>query len=432
MTDQLTNQLFDFIQSSPTAMHTVQTVRAMLLQAGLEELTESQPWALEPGKGYFTTRSGASVIAFRYPKNDFQAFSIAAPHGDSPSFKVKGSPEMRVEKHYTKLNTEVYGGTNLNLWLDRPLSVAGRLAVRTEEGVKSVLVDAGQDLLMIPSLAPHMMNREANGGGKPDPQSDTLPLLGGSEADVLALLAERAGVKKEDILSHDLYLYHRARGTVYGAGDEFIAAPKLDDLECAFSAVTAFLRSGNPEHCTVCAVFDNEETGSMTRHAANSTFLEDVLARICAAAGKDEQARQAAIQNGMLLSADNAHAVHPNYPGKADPTSRCYMNSGVVIKHSTRYATDGITAALFHRICEKANVPVQHYYNHSSNPGGGTLGLISGSHVSIPTVDIGLAQLSMHSPYESAGREDLQHMVDAITAFYSSVFTWEGNLCRVD
>lgn len=430
MTGQLTNQLFDFIQSSPTALHTVKTVRAMLLQAGFEELSESQPWALEPGKGYFTTRSGASVIAFRYPKNDFRAFSIAAPHGDSPSFKVKGSPEMKVEGHYTKLNTEVYGGTTLNLWLDRPLGVAGRLAVRTEEGVKSVLADIGRNLLMIPSLAIHM-NREANSGGKPDPQSDTLPLLGGSEADVLALLAESAGVKKEDVLSHDLYLYHRARGAVYGAEDEFIAAPKLDDLECAFSAVTAFLRSENRENCTVCAVFDNEETGSMTRHAANSTFLSDVLSRVCAAAGKDEQARQTAVQNGMLLSADNAHAVHPNYPGKADPTSRCYMNSGVVIKHSTRYATDSMTAALFQRICEKAGVPVQHFYNHSSNPGGGTLGLISGSHVSIPTVDIGLAQLAMHSPYETAGQKDLQHMVDAMTAFYNSVFAWEGNSCRV-
>lgn len=430
MTDQLTNRLFDFIQSSPTALHTVQTVRAMLLQAGFTELFETEPWQLAPGQGYFTTRSGGSVIAFRYPKADFRAFSIAAPHGDSPAFKVKGSPEMKVEDHYAKLNTEVYGGMALNLWLDRPLSVAGRLAVRTEEGIRSVLTDISRDLLVIPSLAIHM-NREANQGAKTDPQKDTLPLLGGSEADLLALAAERAGVKKEDILAHDLYLYHRARGTVYGAGREFIAAPKLDDLECAFSAITAFLQSRNQEHCTVCAIFDNEETGSMTRHAAGSTFLSDVLDRICAAAGKDGQQRQRAIQSGMLLSADNAHAVHPNYPEKADPTSRCYMNKGVVVKHSTRYATDSLTAAAFKRVCEKAGVPTQDFYNHSSNPGGGTLGLISGSHVSIPTVDIGLAQLAMHSPYETAGREDLPHMTAAMTAFYSSVFAWEGNRCRV-
>jgi len=275
------------------------------------------------------------------------------------------------------------------------------------------------------------MNREANNGSKVNPQRDTLPLFGGSEADLLALAAERVGVKKEDILSHDLYLYNRARGTVFGAAEEFIAAPKLDDLECAFSAVTAFLQSENSENCTICVIFDSEETGSATRQGAGSTLLKDAIARICAWAGKDEEQRQRAIASGMLLSADNAHAVHPNYPDKADPTSRCYLNGGVVIKHSSRYATDGATAALFKRICEKAEVPAQDYYNNSSAPGGGTLGLISGAQAAFPTVDIGLAQLAMHSPYETGGREDLNHMIEAMTAFYNSVFSWEGNSCRL-
>ena len=430
MIDQLTNRLFDFIEGSPTALHTTRTVGAMLLQAGFTQLDEGEAWSLEPGKGYFTTRGMGTVIAFRCPKRDFRAFSIVAPHGDSPCFKVKGHPEMRVEDHYTKLNTEVYGGMALNLWLDRPLSVAGRLAVRTPEGIAPRLTDISRDLLMIPSLAIHM-NRESNSGSKVDPQKDTLPLLGGKEGELLELAAKSAGVAKEDVLDYDLYLYHRARGTVFGAGEEFIAAPRLDDLECAFSAVTAFLQSENAENCTVCAVFDNEETGSMTRHGAGATFLWDVLGRICLAAGKDEQERQRAIQNGMMLSADNAHAVHPNYPEKADPTSRCYLNQGVVVKHSTRYATDSLTAAAFKCICEKAGVPTQDFYNHSSNPGGGTLGLISGSHVSIPTVDIGLAQLAMHSPYETAGREDLEHMVKAMTAFYNSSFAWRGNHWRL-
>lgn len=431
MTDKLTNQLFDFIESSPTAFHTVNAVRAMLLHAGFTELSETEPWDLEAEKGYFTTRNMSSVIAFRCPKKEFAAFSVAAPHGDSPCFKVKGSPEMRCENHYTKLNTEVYGGMTLNLWLDRPLSIAGRLALRGENGLRMQLVDLHRDLLVIPSLAIHM-NREANSGSKTDPQRDTLPLLSsGGEADLLALLAGHVGAKKEDILSHELYLYNRARGTVYGAEEDLIAAPKLDDLECAFSAVTAFLQSENPENCQVCAIFDNEETGSATRQGAGATFLSDVLSRICFWAGKDEQARQQAIQKGMLLSADNAHAVHPNYPDKADPTSRCYLNGGVVIKHSTRYATDASTAAVFKLICERAGIPTQDYYNNSSSPGGGTLGLISGSQASFPTVDIGLAQLSMHSPYETAGREDLKHMIDAMTAFYHSVFTWEGNLCRI-
>lgn len=430
MTDKLTNQLFDFIESSPTAFHTVNAVRAMLLNAGFTELSETETWPLEAGKGYFATRNMSSVAAFRCPKKDFSAFFVAAPHGDSPCFKVKGSPEMRCDR-YTKLNTEVYGGMALNLWLDRPLSVAGRLALRIESGLRMQLVDLHRDLLTIPSLAIHM-NREANNGSKTDPQRDTLPLFGGSEADLLAMAAKHVGAKKEDVLSHELYLYNRARGTVYGAGEEFIAAPKLDDLECAFSAVTAFLQSENQENCTVCAIFDNEETGSATRQGAGATFLLDVLSRICQWAGKDEQQRQQAIQNGMLLSADNAHAVHPNYPDKADPTSRCYMNGGVVVKHSTRYATDASTAAVFKLICEKAGVPTQDYYNNSSNPGGGTLGLISGSQAAFPTVDIGLSQLAMHSPYETAGREDLKHMIDAMTAFYGSVVRWDGTTCKVE
>ncbi len=423
---KLVSDLFEFIEKSPTACHTVETVREMLLKAGCTELRETESWDLQPGERYFTTRAMSSVIAFSFPKKDFSAFSIAAPHGDSPCFKVKGSPEMKVEDHYVKLNTEVYGGMLLNRWMDRPLSAAGRLVARTEDGVKAVLTDIRRDLLIIPGLAPHM-DKDGSQAGKLDAQRDTLPLLGGSEADLLALAAESAGVKKEDVLSYDLYLYNRAKGTVFGAKEEFIAAPKLDDLECAFSAVTAFLQSENPENCRVCAVFDNEETGSMTRQGANSTFLEDVIARICRAAGKDEEGRQKAIQNGFLLSADNAHAVHPNYPEKTDPTSRCYLNGGVVVKHATRYATDGVTAGVFHRICEKAGVPVQDFYNHSSNPGGGTLGLISGSHVSIPTVDIGLAQLSMHSPYETGGKEDVGHMVNAMKAFYESVLTWSGS-----
>lgn len=430
MTDKLTERLFNFIESSPTAYHTVNAVRAMLLNAGFKELSETGPWELKEGEGYFTTRAQSSIIAFRSPKKDFSAFSVIAPHGDSPCFKVKGSPEMDCGGLYTKLNTEVYGGTILNLWFDRPLSVAGRLGVRTGGGLRMKLVDVPRDLLTIPSLAIHM-DREANNGRKLDPQRDSLPLLGGKGADLLKLLCELAGVEKEDILSHDLYLYSRTRGTVLGAGEEFIQAPRLDDLECAFSAVTAFLQSDNPENCTICAVFDNEETGSMTRQGAGSTLLSDTIDRICKWAGKDSVERSLAVQNGMLLSADNAHAVHPNYPDKADPTSKCVMNGGIVIKHSTRYATDASTAALFKRICEKAGVPTQDYYNNSSTPGGGTLGLISGSQVAIPTVDIGLAQLAMHSPCETAGREDLKHMVDGMTAFYNSVFKWQGDSCTL-
>ena len=419
------HQLFDFIQCSPTASHTAATVRAMLVQAGFTQLLESQPWDLQPGGRYYTTRGMSSLIAFQVPKADFHGFSVIAPHGDSPCFKVKESPELRVDGQYTKLNTEVYGGMQLALWTDRPLSVAGRLAVRTENGVKGVLCDIRRDLLLIPGVAIHM-NRGVNEGVKLDPQKDTLPLLGGSQAELKKLVVENAGVAPEDILSWDLYLYSRAQGTVFGAEKEFIAAPRLDDLECVFAAAKAFLAGENRENVTVFSLFDNEETGSLTRQGADSPFLSEVLERISLSCGKSREEHLRAIASGFMLSADNAHAVHPDSPEKSDPTNRCYLNGGVVVKHSPRYASDALTAGLFQRICQKAGVPVQVYYNNSKIPGGGTLGNLSGSHVALPTVDIGLAQLSMHSPYETAGAKDLDYMVWAMQAFYESVITQTG------
>ncbi len=419
------HQLFDFIQCSPTASHTAATVRAMLVQAGFTQLLESQPWDLQPGGRYYTTRGMSSLIAFQVPKADFHGFSVIAPHGDSPCFKVKESPELRVDGQYTKLNTEVYGGMQLALWTDRPLSVAGRLAVRTETGVKGVLCDIRRDLLLIPGVAIHM-NRGVNEGVKLDPQKDTLPLLGGSQAELKKLVAENAGVAPEDILSWDLYLYSRAQGTVFGAEKEFIAAPHLDDLECVFAAAKAFLAGENRENVTVLSLFDNEETGSLTRQGADSPFLSEVLERISLSCGKSREEHLRAIASGFMLSADNAHAVHPDSPEKSDPTNRCYLNGGVVVKHSPRYASDALTAGLFQRICQKAGVPVQVYYNNSKIPGGGTLGNLSGSHVALPTVDIGLAQLSMHSPYETAGAKDLDYMVWAMQAFYESVIIQTG------
>lgn len=428
-------ELFDFIGRSPTSAHTVETVRGMLLESGFEELQESRPWKLREGGRYFTTRGMTSLAAFRYTGRDFPAFSVVAPHGDSPCFKIKESPEKRVDGRYTRLNTEVYGGTALSLWLDRPLSAAGRLVVKTETGVRAVLADIRRDLFVIPSLAIHM-NRDVNNGVPMKANRDTLPLFGGEEADLLALMAESAGVRREDVVSHDLYLYSRAPGTRYGEREEFIACPRLDDLECVFSAVTAFrnacaasegdLSADNTPagdtpaggNVPVCAVFDNEEIGSMTRQGADSTLLRDVLLRICHAAGKDADEQAAAMAGSLMLSADNAHAVHPNYADKADDTNRCYLNGGVVVKYSPRYATDAVSAAVFQRICEGAEVPVQTYFNRSDMAGGSTLGNISNSHVSMGTVDIGLAQLAMHSPLETGGAADVAHMVNAMTAFY--------------
>ena len=223
-----------------------------------------------------------------------------------------------------------------------------------------------------------------------------------------------------------MYLYSRAQGTVFGGEKEFIAAPRLDDLECVFAATKAFLAGENRENVTVLALFDNEEIGSLTRQGADSTFLGDVLERVALSCGKDREGLYRAIAGGFMLSADNAHAVHPDSPEKSDPTNRCYLNEGVVVKHSPRYASDALTAGVFQAICQKAGVPVQVYYNNSRIPGGGTLGNLSGSHVALPTVDIGLPQLSMHSPYETAGAKDLEYMVQAMEAFYQTVLTVTG------
>ena len=418
--------LFDFIAACPTPYHTAAEVSARLEAAGFTCLREEDPWDLTPGRGYYTTRGGASVLAFRAPApGEFEGFSILSPHGDSPCFLLKGNPEMRVEGRYTKLNTEVYGGTILSRWLDRPLSLAGVLTLREGDGVCTVLTDVSRDLLVIPSLAIHM-DREANQGRKLDPQKETLPLLSLGEARALELAAQAAGVDPAQVLAFDLRLYAREKGTCFGAEQEFMAAPRLDDLECVFAALTAFLETESPAaRCPVLALFDKEEVGSLAPHAADSTFLSDVLGRVlrssrkshCYSAGADEEDLGRCLRRSFMLSADNAHAVHPNYPEKADPTNRCYLGGGVVLKHGARYATDARSAGVFRLICEKAGVPVQEYYNHSSIPGGGTLGQISGRQVSIPTADIGAAQLAMHSPLETAAVADLEALCRAMGAF---------------
>lgn len=414
------NTLFDFIEKSPTASHAVQNIKFFLEERGFKEVSEGNfDIALEPGKDYFILHGMSSIAAFRLPENPPCGFSIVAPHGDSPCFKVKSQPEIRVEERYTRLNTEIYGGTPHMLWLDRPLSLAGRLAVKTENGVRILLTDMERNLVMIPSLAIHLQ-KEVNKGITLNPQKELLPLVGGKDTDILAMLAETTNIKKEDILSFDLYLYSTMKGTVFGANEEFIAAPRLDDLASVFSALSAFASSENKNRCTLLAVFDNEEIGSLTRQGADSTFLSDVFLRICNAYGIHEAEARSLAARSFLVSADNAHAFHPNYPEKSDPTNKVYLNQGIAIKHGPRYATDALSAGIFRYICDNAEIPTQTFYNHSAIPGGSTLGNISGSQLSIPTVDIGLPQLGMHSPYETAGRLDLEYMVNALRHFYES------------
>lgn len=420
MRTEWTKGLLNFIDRSPAACFAAANVAARLDEGGFRRLYETEPWRLKPGGSYYVMRNAASVIAFRYPHKDYRAFSIVAPHSDSPNFKIKEAPEIRVHNRYTKLNTEVYGGTNLMLWMDRPLSAAGRLMCKTAKGFMSLLVDLEQDLFIIPSLAIHM-NHQVNSGMKMNPQKDTLPLFGMEDASFHAILAEHAGIAAEDILSYEMHLYNRQKGALIGAKKAFIGSPRLDDLQCVYTAAEALIAAKPTDNVQICAIFDNEEIGSMTKQGADSSFLSDVLERIGDCSEKNREAQQIAFSGSFMVSADNAHAVHPNAEEKSDLTNRCYLNKGIVIKNATRYTTDAVSEAAFKVLCNRVNVPYQSYYNRSDQPGGSTLGNILNTHVSIRTVDIGLPQLAMHSPYETAGAEDTSHMVKALQTFYETL-----------
>ena len=417
------NGLFDFIKKSPSAYHAVNTVKAMLDSEGYTELFESDRWKLAVDGKYYVIRNGTSIIAFRTVR-DARGFMITASHSDSPSFRVKTTAES--VGAYTRLEVEKYGGMIYYTWLDRPLSVAGRVVVKTSDGIESMLVDIDSDILTIPSLAIHL-NRGVNEGAKFNPAKDLLPLytMNGNKGDFISTVADKLGVNSEDILSHDLFLYNREEGRVIGKNGEFILCPRLDDLGCVYASTVAFMESNDSHSLPVLAVFDNEEVGSETKQGAASTFLRDTLLRICG----NDAALAVALENSFMVSADNAHAKHPASPELSDPDNAPLLNGGVVIKYnaSQRYATDGLSDALFRTVCQRAGVKVQTYCNRADLPGGSTLGSISDTRVSVSTVDIGLPQLAMHSANETAGARDVDDMIIALTEFYSTSLLKRGN-----
>lgn len=426
----INQELLAFLDSSPSSFHAVANMKAMLEEAGFIRLLEGQRWDLEAGKNYYVTRNDSALIAFKLPTKEFTGFQMMASHSDSPVFKIKANAEIEVDKKYIKLNVEKYGGMLCAPWLDRPLSVAGRVVVRTPDGVATKLVNVDRDLMIIPNLAIHM-NREVNDGYKFNAQKDMLPLFGGSDAkgEFLKLIAGEAGVEAEDILDTDLFLYNRMKGTLLGLNREFIASPHLDDLQCAFASLKGLLASEPKESVAVHCVLDNEEVGSGTKQGAASTFLSDVLHRINAASGRSEEEYLTALASSFLVSADNAHSVHPNQPDKADPTNRPYMNEGIVIKYSAnqKYTTDAISGAIFRMICDRAQVPYQIFTNRSDMLGGSTLGNISNTQVALNTVDIGLPQLAMHSSYETAGCRDTAYLAEAARVLFSGAVCGSGD-----
>ena len=419
--DKRTKALMAFLDASHSVYHAAAYLADTLERSGYTRLLEGDSWQLTPGGKYYLTRGGTAVLAFRVPQTTPAGFMMSASHSDRPTFKVKENGEL--VGAYTRLATEKYGGMLMAPWLDRPLSVAGRVLVETESGVQSKLVDIDRDLLLIPNVAIHM-NRKANDGYTWNPAVDTLPLLGSKAAagKLNKLLEKAAGGK---ILGHDLYLYVRQKATVWGMDKEYISSAALDDLECAWCCTQGFLQSSESESIPMLCVFDSEEVGSSSVQGAASRLLEDTICRICAALSLDESRMLA---NSFMVSADNAHALHPNHPEYADSANAPVMGGGVVLKFnaSQRYTTDGLSAAIFRKVCAKANVSVQTYCNRADIPGGSTLGNISLSHVSVPSADIGLAQLAMHSSYETAAVADAISLEQAMTAFYGHSLTVRG------
>jgi len=419
------DKLIDFISASPSPYHAVKAVEDKLTAAGYIQLYENQPWSINRGGKYYVKRNGSSVIALRIPQDGCAGAMIMAAHSDSPTFRVKESAEVK-GGGYTRLNVERYGGMICSTWLDRPLSLAGRAAVRENGGIAVKLVNIDRDLLLIPNVAIHM-ERNVNEGKPLNANVDMLPLMSlenGKELD--DIVAEAIGVDRQDIISKELSLYLHQKGFVWGSNDEFISAPRLDDLQCVFGCTEGFLAAGENKSINILSVFDNEEVGSGTKQGADSEFLNTVLDRVCECLGEN---KHTLLANTFMVSADNAHAVHPNHPEYADRNDKVKLNEGIVIKYSAnqRYTTDTVSAAVFEEVCAKAEVPTQRFTNRADMLGGSTLGNISSSHVSVNTVDIGIPQLAMHSCRETAGSKDTEYLISAAKKLYELSFIQTGD-----
>lgn len=415
----IVDRLTKAIQNSPTAYQLVKVQKDRLTEAGFVELFENRHWEILPGGRYFTIRNGSALVAWSIPKEP-KKFMMMASHSDSPCFQIKNNPDMKVEDAYLKLNVESYGGGIYSTWLDRPLSVAGRVFTGDENNCEEHLVDFDRDFCMIPSLAIHM-NRDVNKGYEWNVQKDLLPLMS-SDASLTfrQVLASELGDVSGDILGADLYVYNRDTCRIWGAESEFYSAPRLDDQACAHLSLMGLLDSTPVDAIALHAVFDNEEVGSSSRQGACSTFLKDVLERIANGLNLSREDYLRMLADSFIFSADNAHALHPNYPEKCDPTNHPVLGGGVVLKFSAnkKYTTDGCSAAKARQIGDKAGIKFQEFHNRSDIPGGSTLGNLSANQVPVCTADIGIAQLAMHSAYETCGIADVEAFYKLACALY--------------
>ncbi len=421
----INQELFNYIAAALTPFHAVEKTAEMLEKEGFCYLPEGEEWSVEAGKGYYTSRNGSSLIAFRLPQDAPKGFMISAAHSDSPCFKVKDNAILG-EKGCLRLSTEKYGGMLAAPWMDRPLGVAGRVTFRADQGLRVKNIDLGVCAL-IPSVAIHM-NRSANENASYNPAVDLLPLYGEGLAPETfrQQVAKAAGVKEEDLLTADLYIYNPQPATQW---NNLIAAPRLDDLQCAFGGLKAFLQAGRGEAVQVYGLFDNEEVGSETKQGAASTLLSDTLLRICKGLGIDGAEYRRLLSHSLMISCDNAHALHPNHPEYADKNHTVELNKGIVIKYNAnqKYTTDAVSDGLFRLICQEAGVAYQLYANRADLAGGSTLGSIATTRVAVNCIDIGLPQLAMHSCYETAGAADTEALIKALTCFYQKMLMTDGH-----
>ena len=420
------NAFFEFIKESPSAYHATEAVKKRLVSEGFKQLYEYDSWQLNDGDGYFVIRSDSSLVAFKY-KSDFSGFMMSSSHTDSPSFKIK--PSVSSSELYTKLNIEKYGGAIHYSWLDRPLSVAGRVFVRCDGGVKSMLVNIDRDVAVIPSVALGM-NHELNSSLTLNVAKDLQPIIScGDNSGIMSLIAENLCVSEADIISHDLMLYNRNAPTSLGLNGELILSPRIDDLSCVYTALEGFVSAAPSVSLPILAIYDNEEIGSETKNGAASTFLSDILHRIC----PDNEEYLRKMSQSFMVSSDVAHAIHPNSPELSDRNNYPALNGGVVIKYNAnqRYATDGESAAVFSLICDFCGVPCQKFTVRADKPCGSTIGHISAANLSVPTVDIGIAQLSMHSANETMGALDLDYTARAMREFYSSYIVRDKDCIKI-
>jgi aspartyl aminopeptidase len=427
---EFAQQLIDFIYESPTAFHTVRTVKERLHNCGFIQLQEEEKWDIEIGGKYFVTKNDSAIAAFVLGKGNAEecGFKIIGAHTDSPTFRIKPAPEMISEGSYIRLNTEVYGGPIINTWLDRPLAVAGRVTVRSENILypETRLVNIRKPILIIPNIAIHM-NKEVNKGIELNLQRDTLPLLAHVNESLekgnylLQVIAEELKVDAANVIDFDLFLYEYEKGSIIGLNNEFISSGRLDDLSMVHAGIEALCKVDAVQATNVMIAFDNEEVGSRTKQGGDSPFLATVLERILISQGKGREEFFRALAKSFMISADLAHAVHPNMVEKHDPVNRPILNKGPVIKISANqsYTTDSNSDAVYEEICKKADVPVQKFVNRSDLAGGSTIGPISSTQLAIRSVDMGTPILAMHSIRELGGVLDHTYVTASFREFYN-------------